>query len=169
MSNFISWYGLFLIGIGMVALLTSKLVFRIVFGLGKLAFVIARIAILGFGAGLEVVLLINYPAAFAAEFLAVAGLAYAWRRFERDRGYSPVVALRRRFHLGARAPLVLEQLSEDVEVAPDDHPIQIAPPVAEPVVESEAPASSGSADRIDIVSWLDQEMNGAKGRGGQPS
>ena len=164
MSNFISWYGLFLIGIGFVALLTSKLVFRIVFGLGKMAFVIARIAIMGFAAGLEVVLLINYPAVFAAEFLAVAGLAYAWRRFARDRGYSPVVAVRRRLHLGAHAPLVLEQLSEDVEVKPDDHPIQVAPPVAEP----EAQATSESADRIDIMSWLDAEINGAEhqSRGG---
>ena len=166
MSNFISWYGLFLIGIGFVALLTSKLVFRIVFGLGRISFVIARIAIIGFVAGLEVVLLINYPAVFAAEFLAVAGLAYAWRRFAHDRGYSPIVAVRRRFHLGARAPLVLEQLSEDVEVKPDDRPIQVSEAVAEP----DAPASSGSTDRIDIVSWLDQEMNGAEQtRGGQPS
>ena len=164
MSGFLTWYTLFLIGIGGVALLTSRLMFRIVFGLGRLAFVVARIAVLCFVAGLEVVLLINYPAAFAAEFLAVAGLAYAWRRFVHDRGYSPVVAVRRRFHLGARAPLVLEQLSEDVEVTPDDRPIQ----VAEPVVEPEAPATSGSADRIDIVSWLDQEMNGAEhqSRGG---
>lgn len=167
MSNFISWYGLFLIGIGMVAILTSKLVFRLIFGLGRLAFVIARIAIICFVAGLEVDLLITRPEIFALEFLGVAALAYAWRRFARDRGYSPIVALRRRFHLGARAPLVLEQMSEDVEVAPDTHPIQVAPPVAEP----EAPATAGSGDRIDIVNWLDQEMNGAghQSRGGQPA
>ena len=166
MSGFLNWYMLFLIGIGAVALLTSKLVFKLVFGLGRVAFVLARLAAICLLAGLEVDLLITRPEVFALEFLGVAALAYAWRRFARDRGYSPVVAMRRRFHLGARAPLVLEQLSEDVEVTPDDHPIQIAPPVEEP----ETPPSAGSADRIDIMSWLDAEMNGAKHQtGGQPS
>ena len=158
---------LFLIGIGAVALLTSKLLLKIVFGLGRIAFVLARLAAICLAAGLEVVLLVTRREIFALEFLGVVALAYAWRRFARDRGFSPVVAARRRFHLGARAPLVLEQLSEDVEVTPDDHPIQVAPPVEEP----EAPATSGSGDRIDIVSWLDAEMNGAEreARGGQPS
>ena len=160
MSAHIMWFVMFLIGIGMVAILTSKLVFKIVFGLGRMAFVIARLAAICLVAGLEVMLLVTRPEVFGAEFVAVAGLAYAWRRFARDRGYSPVIALRRRFHLGARAPLVLEQLSENVEVTADDHPIQVEEP--------EAPATSGSADRIDIVSWLDTEMNGAERQtGGQ--
>lgn len=150
--------GMLISAAGAMALLFSRIVFKVVFGLGRIAFVLARIVAICFVAGLELVLLINSPEVFAAEFLAVAGLAYAWRRFERDRGYSPVIALRRRLHLGARAPLVLEQLSEDVEVVPDDRPVI----VPEQKVREEAPVDAGSDGRIDVVSWLDSEINGSQ-------
>jgi hypothetical protein len=97
------------------------------------------------GSGWELYLLVTDPVMFALEFAVVAVVAYGLRRYYRNHGYSPLGALRRRVFGAVSDPSPIEELVEPVEVEPIPTPVAV-----------------GGA-KIDILSWLDEALNGPEG------